>query len=108
MIGEIAPFLGEEMAASFAAEAASVTQELQSRCQQVSSYSDIFKGPQWRKQANVLARADAEIARQTVIVEPDTRLTDDQISSRVTAISLPHAEQKVRQMFEAAGESLAR
>ena len=100
MIAEISPQVAAESSKSFASAAAAVIDELRLQCEQVAYVGELFKTPAWKDQANVLARADAETARQIFLIESDTRLTQAEMASHVRAHTLPYAEGVVRDLFK--------
>lgn len=102
MMAEIAPQIAKEAAKSFAVAADAVSAVMQNKFEKGASVTDIFKDPAWKEQANVIARANAEISRQILLIESDTRLTDEEVKARKDSIIAAYAESKVREQFNTA------
>jgi len=91
------PEKARENSKSFAETSKLTTDLIGAKIQSGSSVEDIFKDPAWKKQAEVIARANAAVEQEILSIKNNANISDVEKEARINNIIAINAEQTIRQ-----------
>ena len=99
MFRDIAPMLGRETAKGYAVAASQAKSVFEQQFKQGKSIEDLMNGPEWNKQAEVLARSNAAIQEQILLIQNSTSLGAEEKKARISNLIASEAETQARKQF---------
>ena len=99
MFQDIAPAIARETSKAFASVAAQARGVFEQQFKSGQSIEDIINTPAWTKQSEVLARSNAAIQEQLLLIEANSALSDREKEARSRSLIATEAETQLRKQF---------
>ena len=99
MYRDIAPTLARETSKGYAVAASQAKSVFEQQFKQGQSIEDLMNGPEWNKQAEVLARSNAAIQEQILLIQNLSGVSETEKKARIDSIIATEAEGQARKQF---------
>ena len=96
MYRELIPALSREASKAFAATAQQARSVFEESFKSGKSVDELINAPEWKQQSEVLARSNAAIQQQIMLIEANNSLMPDEKKARIDSIIATEAETQVR------------
>jgi TP901 family phage tail tape measure protein len=99
MFRDLAPSLARETSKGYAIAASQAKSVFEQQFKSGKSIEDLMSGPEWNKQAELLARSNSVIQEQILLIQNTNTLNEAEKKARIDSIIATEAETQVRKQF---------